>query len=182
VTCAIGTLGPGQSTTVTIVVRPTAPGLLSNTASVTTTSSDTDTADNSSTASTTVAPLPPILSAFKLAPSSFKAKKGTLVSYQVSEDSTTSFKLSRRAAGVKKGTRCVKPPKKKAGTKKPKRCTRVIDLRSFTRTDLRGPVAFTFKPRLNGKPLPPGRYRLRAVARNVSGASKPASKNFTIKK
>jgi uncharacterized repeat protein (TIGR01451 family) len=184
VTCALGTLGPGASTSVTIVVRPTQPGPLSNTASVTTTSSDTDTSNNSSTAATNVTPLPPILSAFKLKPTSFKAKAGTLVTYQLTEDATTSFTVFKRAAGVKKAGRCVKPPKKKKkGKKKPKRCTRLIQLNNkFTRADLRGPVSFSFKPRLKGKPLAPGSYRLRAVASNVSGASKAANADFKIKK
>lgn len=181
VTCALGSLGPGLATSVTIVVKPTASGPLSNTASVTTTSSDTDTADNSSTAATNVTPLAPILSAFKLAPASFKAKKGTRVSYQVSEASTTTFTVFKRVKGVKKAGRCVKPPKKKP-KKKPKACTRLVGLGSYLRQDAAGPVSYRYKGRLKGKTLKPGRYKLTAVAANVSGPSNPASANFKIKK
>jgi uncharacterized repeat protein (TIGR01451 family) len=186
VSCSLGTLAHGQSTTVTIVVRPTSTGPLSNTASVTTTSSETDTSNNSSTASVTVAAPPPppapVLSAFKLAPASFKAKNGTLVSYVLTQDATTTFKVSKRVRGVKKGKRCVAPPKKKP-KKKPKGCTRLVAVSgSIVRPDAAGPVSFRFKGKLGTKTLGPGKYRLRAVARNVSGASKPASANFTIKK
>jgi uncharacterized repeat protein (TIGR01451 family) len=185
VTCALGALGPGQSTSVTIVVRPTAAGPLSNTASVTTASSDTDTSNNSSTAATTVAPPPPppapVLSAFKIKPSTFRASVGAIVSYGNTQSSTTTFKVYKRARGVKKGSRCVAPPKKKP-KKKPKRCTRLLGRGSFVRHDVAGPVSFRFKPRFKGKRLPVGPYRLRAVARNISGASKPVSANFKIKR
>ena len=54
VTCAIGTLANGASGTVTIVVRPTAAGTLTNTASVSGTEPDPTPANNSATATTTV--------------------------------------------------------------------------------------------------------------------------------
>ena len=188
VSCALGSLAHGQSTTVTIVVRPTAAGPLSNTATVATSSSDTDSANNSSTADVTVAPMPPpppppapILSAFTLKPTSFKAKNGTRVSYQLTQDATTTFKVFKRVRGVKRAGRCVKPPKKKP-RKKPKACTRLIARGSFTRQDRAGGVSFTFKPRYKGKRLPPGKYRLRAVAANVTGPSNTVGANFRIKK
>jgi uncharacterized repeat protein (TIGR01451 family) len=185
VSCALGNLAAGQSTTVTIVVRPTAAGPLSNTASLTTTSSDTDTGNNSSTAETTVAPIPPppapVLSLFKLSPATFRAAKGTIVSYRVSQNATTTLKVYLRARGVKKGTRCVAPPKKKP-RKKPKSCTRLLARGSSVRQDAAGPVSFRFKPRYKGKRLAPGSYRLRAVARNISGSSNTVSANFKVKK
>ena len=182
VSCGLGTLAPQQETTVTIVATPTASGPLTNTASVTTTSSDTDTANNSSTAATIVAPIPPpVLSSLKLSPTAFKAKVGTLVSYVLTQDVTTTAKVSKRARGVKKGNRCVKPPKKKPA-KKPKRCTRLVGLGSYLRQDKAGPVSYRYKGRLKGKTLRPGRYRLRVTAINANGVSAPASANFTIKK
>jgi uncharacterized repeat protein (TIGR01451 family) len=182
VSCSVGTLAAGQSANIAIVVRPTATGPLTNTASVTTTASDTDTGNNSSSAQVTVPPRPlPVLSAFKLKPSSFRAPAGTTVSYKVTQASTTTFTLYRRAAGVRKGKRCVAPPKK-APNKKPKRCTRLLKLRTFTRLDAAGPVSFHFSAKVKEKKLKPGRYRLQAVARNGTGPSKPVKADFTIKK
>jgi uncharacterized repeat protein (TIGR01451 family) len=54
VTCALGSLASGADATVTIVVRPTVAGPLSNTASVSTTSADPSPANDDATATTTV--------------------------------------------------------------------------------------------------------------------------------
>jgi len=58
ITCSIGTLAPGSSATVTLVVKARASGTVSNTASVTATEPDSITSNNSSSASTTVAAPP----------------------------------------------------------------------------------------------------------------------------
>jgi uncharacterized repeat protein (TIGR01451 family) len=192
VSCAIGTLGPGQSTTVTIVVRPTAAGPLSNTGSVSSTATDTDNTNNSSTAASTVAKAPlPVLSAFKLQPPSFVAAKsgpsavaaaaaGTIVTYKNTQASTTTFTVQTPARGIKKGKACVKPPSNPPGNAK--NCTRYVRRGVFTRLDFGGAVRFRFTGRLGGKTLNPGRYRLQAVARNLTGASKAAKADFTVKK
>jgi uncharacterized repeat protein (TIGR01451 family) len=69
VTCSLGTLASGATSTITLVVTPTATnGALSNTATVTTTSTDSNSANNSATATTAVVnPVPTITS---LSPSS----------------------------------------------------------------------------------------------------------------
>jgi uncharacterized repeat protein (TIGR01451 family) len=54
VNCSLGTINNGANATVTLVVRPTATGTLSNTASIAATSSDPVPGNNSATASTTV--------------------------------------------------------------------------------------------------------------------------------
>jgi uncharacterized repeat protein (TIGR01451 family) len=54
VTCSLGTLSNGSSATVTIVVTPTKPGGISNTASVTAFEPDPDTSNNSTTQVTTI--------------------------------------------------------------------------------------------------------------------------------
>ena len=54
VTCALGTIEPSLSAIVTIVVSPSKAGELTNTASVTASTPDPDTANNTSTATTTV--------------------------------------------------------------------------------------------------------------------------------
>jgi uncharacterized repeat protein (TIGR01451 family) len=54
VTGSLGTLAPGASATVTVVVTPNAAGTIFNTASVTTSSGDSDTTNNSTTVATTI--------------------------------------------------------------------------------------------------------------------------------
>jgi uncharacterized repeat protein (TIGR01451 family) len=56
VTCTLGNLATGASATVTVTVRPTAAGPLSNTASVQGNEPDPDTANNTDTETTTVTP------------------------------------------------------------------------------------------------------------------------------
>jgi uncharacterized repeat protein (TIGR01451 family) len=192
ISCALGTLTPGQTTTVTIVVRPTAAGPLSNTADVSSAALDNNGANNSSTVGTTVAPAPlPVLSALKLQPPSFlaaksgatvvaAAKPGTVVSYQNTQPATVTFTVQKPARGIKQGKTCVKPPKNPPSTAK--RCTRYVSKGSFTRLNFGGPDRFRFTGRLGGKTLAPGNYRLRVVARNLTGPSKAKTAGFTVKK
>lgn len=56
VTCSIGNMGNGATRTVTIVVSPTLPGSITNTATVFATEGDPNTSNNSATAATTVDP------------------------------------------------------------------------------------------------------------------------------
>jgi uncharacterized repeat protein (TIGR01451 family) len=180
VICSLGTLGAGQTAGIAIVVKPSSPGPLTNTASVTTTSSDTDTSNNSSSLLVSVGPPVPVISKFKLKPTSFNASSaGTLVSYTLNTAAKTTFSVQKPAPGIKSGKNCVKPPKKPpAGAKK---CTRYVLVgKTFKRTDAKGPRSFHFS-KLNGKRLKPGSYRLQAVARNASGASKPVAKGFKVK-
>jgi uncharacterized repeat protein (TIGR01451 family) len=187
VTCALGTLGPGQSTSVSIVVQPTTEGPVTNTAGVTTSAQDTGNANDNSTVTTTVAPVVippppiPVLSDLTLTPRSFLAARGTDVTYSVTQAATTTLTVHRRARGVRKGKRCVKPPRKPP-RRKPKRCTRLVRQGTITHQDPAGPVSFHFSGRLRGKALKPGSYRVSAVARNFSGASPAVRAGFTVKK
>src|SRR4051812_4701016 len=180
VICSLGTLGAGQTAGIAIVVKPSSPGPLTNTASVTTTSSDTDTSNNSSSLLVSVGPPFPVISKFKLKPTSFNASSaGTLVSYTLNTAAKTTFSVQKPAPGIKSGKNCVKPPKKPpAGAKK---CTRYVLVgKTFKRTDAKGSRSFHFS-KLKGKRLKPGSYRLQAVARNASGASQPVAKGFKVK-
>ena len=58
VTCAIGNLANGASATVTIVVRPSSAGTISNTATVSATEADNNTANNSATQATVISAAP----------------------------------------------------------------------------------------------------------------------------
>ena len=58
VTCAIGNLANGASATVTIVIRPSSAGTISNTATVSATEADSNTANNSATQATVISAAP----------------------------------------------------------------------------------------------------------------------------
>ena len=58
VTCALGDLANGASATVTIVIRPTAAGTITNTASVSGNQPDPNSANNTATQDTTISPAP----------------------------------------------------------------------------------------------------------------------------
>ncbi|HEX7154398.1 MAG TPA: SBBP repeat-containing protein [Thermoanaerobaculia bacterium] len=58
ITCTLGTLNSGTTATIALIVRPAAPGPLTNTATVTATTADPDPTDGASTAVGTVAPAP----------------------------------------------------------------------------------------------------------------------------
>jgi uncharacterized repeat protein (TIGR01451 family) len=179
VICGLGTLAPGQTATVAIVVKPTSKGVRSNTAGVVTTASDTDSNNNSSTALVTVGPPLPVVTKLKLKPKSFSASAGTQVSYKLNTAAKTTFSVQKPASGIKSGGKCVKPPKSPpAGAKK---CTRYVSIGSFKRADSAGAHSFHFNAKAKGKTLKAGPYRLQAVARNKSGAGKPAAVGFKVK-
>jgi len=56
VTCSFGTIAAGASRTATLVVKPTAKGTITNTATVSSTSRDPNPTNNTATAQTTVLP------------------------------------------------------------------------------------------------------------------------------
>jgi hypothetical protein len=128
---------------------------------------------------------PPTLSALTLGTSTFraaasgasiaKAKKpkptpapiGTLVSYSVTEPTTTTFSVTQQQAGVKHGKRCVAPPKHATG-KPVKHCTRTVTLGTFTRADSDGANSFQFTGRVNGHKLKQGAYQLSGIPTSPS--------------
>jgi hypothetical protein len=107
------------------------------------------------------------------------ASTGAVVTYTINTASTTTFTVLKPAPGIKKGSACVKPPKHPP--KGAKKCTRYVSIGTFKRTDAAGSARFRYTGRLKGKTLKVGSYRLRAVARNVSGASKPVEAGFKVK-
>jgi len=117
----------------------------------------------------------PVISNLKLTPATFRAAKGTVVTYNDSVAATTTLTVQRPTIGRRKGGKCVK-----ARTRPPraKRCTRYVKVRSLKHVD----VAGGNRLRLKGRGLKPGAYRLRAVARNAAGAGKPATRRFRVKR
>lgn len=138
----------------------------------------------------TVAPPADRIRALKISPAIFRAasrgpsvraaaRTGTVVSYVGSQAATTTFTVQRPSAGRRSGRRCVKAGKR---NRKAKRCTRYVAVGSFTHRDVVGANRFRFSGRLHGRKLTPGRYRFRAVPRNVGGTGAPALKGFRVKR
>ncbi len=105
-------------------------------------------------------------------------KTGATVSYDDTVAATTTFTVQRRAAGRLKGKSCVKATKR---NRSHKRCTRLVKGGHFSHGDRAGSNRFHFTGRVRGRKLLPGRYVLVAVARNSSGASPAAKKDFAVK-
>jgi PKD domain len=121
----------------------------------------------------------PTLGPLTLAPSKFRAKKGTNVSFSLNVGAPVTFTVDRSAAGRKVNGQCRKPTKKNRGRKK---CTRHLAMKgSFSRSGAAGANQFHWNARLKGKKLKPGSYRL--IATVGSGPTKSVrSAKFTVKK
>ena len=121
----------------------------------------------------------PAVSALKLTPSKFKAKKGTNVSFTLNVAAPVKFSVDRSAAGRKVNGKCRKPTKK---NKHAKRCTRHLALKgSFSRSGVAGSNTFHWNGRVGGKALKPGSYRL--IATTGSGpTTKVRRASFKVKR
>ncbi|HEV3046296.1 MAG TPA: hypothetical protein VGY13_02945 [Solirubrobacteraceae bacterium] len=138
-------------------------------------------------------PLPAVITALTIDPSSFfaapsgatvtaatakKAKRyGAKVSYRDTQIATTTFTVLRETGGRKQGKSCRKPSKKNAHGK---RCTILTAIGSFTHTDVAGANSLHFSGRIKGKALSPGSYRLQAVAHDAAGNGVAVDKGFKI--
>ena len=98
---------------------------------------------------------------------SISTARGTRVAYTLSEPALVSFRVERALSGRRVGGRCVRPSRTNRSAR---RCTRYPTMRgSFSDRGERGSNRFTFRGRLAGHALRPGRYRLRAVATDRAG-------------
>jgi hypothetical protein len=128
---------------------------------------------------------PNVFAAASSGPSATLTKRrpvGTTVSYTLNEAAAVKFTVKRRAKGrrVKRGKRkvCVKPTRK---NRKKRRCVRYVGVKgSFTLNGAAGKNSFHFTGRLNGRKLPPGRYRLLATPSAGGKAGLPISTAFRI--
>ncbi|HMP43068.1 MAG TPA: DUF11 domain-containing protein, partial [Roseiflexaceae bacterium] len=82
ITCAIGTLNAGSNATITVIVNATGAGTITNTGAVSSSTSDPNTANNSSGVTTTVSTVNVDLSVTKTGPGS-AVTIGSNVTYQV---------------------------------------------------------------------------------------------------
>src|SRR5437588_11217221 len=107
------------------------------------------------------------------------ARSGTTVSYTDSAVATTKFVVLRPAAGVRRGSRCVKPTKPKRGARV-RHCTRYVSVGSFSHNDLTGANHFHFTGRVQRRRLKPGAYKLSATPRANDKVGKATTKSFRI--
>lgn len=129
----------------------------------------------------------PALTRLRVSPSAFRAQPvpgagvakagtgafGATVSYRDTEQAVTRFTVQRPRRGFRSASRCTaKRPARATG--KVRHCTLYRSIGGFRHTDAAGANRLHFSGRLNGKALAPGRYRLRAVARNATSRLSPA--------
>jgi hypothetical protein len=126
-------------------------------------------------------------STFKAAPSGgsiaakrkSRAKVGTKVSFSLSEASAVKFTVERKTSGRRVAGKCKAKSRRNAA--KPK-CTRWKKVRgSFTVAGRAGQNSFTFRGRIGGKALKPGKYRLNSQATDKAKNASPVKrKAFSI--
>ena len=110
---------------------------------------------------------------------SARAAVGSRLSFKVSEAGKVTFTVQRANRGRRVRGRCVKPTRSNRGRR---RCTRWVRVRgSFAANGLAGPNAITFRGRIGGRKLGPGRYRLSGRAADAAGnASAMELRSFRI--
>lgn len=128
----------------------------------------------------------PQLTHLSLRPATFRPRTrrnrrgGTTITYRDNQNATTRFGIERALNGVRKGRRCIAPPRHRKGRQR--RCTRYHTLHGgFSHRDHTGIVRISWTGTLHGRALTPGNYRLtaRPTASRRTGARVRA--NFHIK-
>lgn len=111
----------------------------------------------------------------RLSPSKFKAAKGSLLTYSLSEPATVAFTVERAAPGRKVKGRCVAPSRRNS---KAKKCVRFVKVKgTFSHDGAAGANSLRFV----SKKLKPGSYRLVAIATDAAGnRSAPKRASFKI--
>lgn len=178
--CDLGTLTPGSTATVTVVVQAGTGTPLLSTAHATAATPDSNSANDSVTASTTVTggsaggdKVAPVLGALKLSGKA-KTKKAITVTGTLSEASTVTWKLDRLTAGRTSGKKC------KTGLRKGKRCTIVKKLGSKSAAAAAGKLKLVIPAKFPKKAIPAGTYRLTVTAKDAAGNTSKA-RTLTLK-
>jgi streptogramin lyase len=106
------------------------------------------------------------------------APKGSTLTYSLSEPSSVSIAIARRASGRRVRRSCRAPSHSNRG--KP-HCTRYVLTGTLKRTGLQGVNAVAFSGRIGRHALRPGSYRVTVTATDAAGnASKGSAASFTI--
>jgi CSLREA domain-containing protein len=126
-------------------------------------SNDDGTARGSDQSFTTNDRTKPVLTLLKVAPGIFRARKGTTISFTLSEVATVTFKVDRVLPGIRKGRRCVP----KTGRRRGRACTRYVPVKgTLVQAAAAGKNKIRFDAKLAGKTLRPSAYRLSATPRD----------------
>jgi hypothetical protein len=101
------------------------------------------------------------------------------VSYTLSEGSTASLALTKATTGRKVNGKCVRTTKR---NHKRRHCTRFVAVgRTITAPGAAGANSLTL-PKVHGRKLGPGRYRLTLTVTDAAGNKATFTKSFTVKK
>jgi uncharacterized repeat protein (TIGR01451 family) len=186
--CAVGTLAPGGAATLTIVVRPQAVGALTNSATVSSSATELNAANNTARVTTQV--VTPGVSRLRISPATFALgtalprltrapKTSTTISFSLSQPAKVTFTFLRPTAGRAVGRRCVRPTR---SNRRRRHCTRYVSAGSLTLQAAAGKRKLRFAGRLSRRrALRPGRYRLSVVAvDSVGNRSAPRQVNFKL--
>lgn len=104
----------------------------------------------------------------------FGPTRGAVVRFNVSEAGIAHLTLLRRAAGRRAGGRCL--PRRRRG----KRCVHYLETGSLSRATRAGSNRIPIR-RQEGRPLAPGRYRLRITVQDAArNESRPAEAHFRV--
>ncbi|WP_445151197.1 choice-of-anchor Q domain-containing protein [Baekduia sp. Peel2402] len=119
-------------------------------------------------------PITPVITKVKLSTAT--------IAWTDSAPATTTIAFARKARGVRKGARCVAPPRK-ATKKKAKACTRYVTVKGTLRhVDVAGPNKVVWNGRLSGKRLAAGSYRVTLTPRLAGVSGKAVTKALVMKK
>jgi PKD repeat protein len=108
-----------------------------------------------------------------------KAPRGTSFRFTLKAPAKVTIAITRSAAGVRDGKRCVAPSAVRGA--RGGRCTRALKVGTLTRAHLHnGPNAIAFSGRIGRRALRPGSYTATLSARNAKGRSKPIAVPFSV--
>lgn len=121
----------------------------------------------------------PVLLTPRLRPKRVRAGGRLVLSYGLSEAARLRARVQRGLPGRRAGGLCVAPSRRNM---RRRRCTIWQPLTTVSRPAIAGPNVLRLRARANGKPLPPGRYRLEITAADrFRNRSKERFAKFTVK-
>jgi CSLREA domain-containing protein len=185
VRCELGTLAPGATVLVTVVLRAGAAAAVTAKATVSASTPGAATADDTASASATIAstaPVPgggdttpnaaPVLGALKRSGAGRSGKAIKLTS-TLSEEATLAIQIQRLVPGRRAGKRC------SATAKRGARCTVARAGGSLTTRANAGAVTITIPAKVKRRKLAAGRYRISIVATDAGGL-RSATRTLTL--
>ncbi len=123
----------------------------------------------------------PSLSPARFGTRPVRGRAASYLLFTISEAARLEMRVSAAATGRRSGGACKAPPASNRAKPPTPRCTRWRVLGTLSTPALAGPNRIPFTPRVGGRLLKTGAYRLRIVATDAAGAhSAPASVSFKI--